>query len=280
MYGAPAQPDPEYTLTASLNPNPDPNLNPNPNPIPNPNQVRLLTQGPMAAPMRAVHGQRTVALRPPAAAPSSEGGNQGTLMEELCGRNQLGWCALHTAAFRGDEVGVRLLLEAGMPPDWPTADGCTALHLAATQGHKLTLDLLIARGGGVNASGAGGETPLGVAAARGDSHAASQLLAAGAHPQCADRSGWTPMHSALWRGDRDLTREMMRHGGAVQMHPAPTPPPASMGGRPWEAPQLEREPPRLPAGEPIDYASAHLKRALVKQTAADAAAGEAVMRFY
>ena len=268
-----------------LNPNPNPNLNsrpgPNPNPNPNPNQVRLLTQGPMAAPTRAVHGQRTVALRPPPPAAYGEGGNHGTLMDELCGRNQLGWCALHTAAFRGDEVGVRLLLEAGMPPNWPTADGCTALHLAAAQGHKLTLELLIARGGGVNASGAGGETPLGVAAARGDSHAASHLLAAGAHPQCADRSGWTPMHSALWRGDRDLTREMLRHGGAVQMHPAaPTPPPpANVGrGREWEAPQsrAEREPPRLPAGEPIDYAPAHLKRAL----GGDAVAGEAVMRFY
>ena len=237
--------------------------------------VRLLTRGPSAAPTRAVHGQqRTVALRPPPPpAAAGEGASEGTLMDELCGRNQLGWCALHSAAFRGDEVCVRLLLEAGMPPDWPTADGCTALHLAAAQGHKLTLELLIARGAGVNAGGAGGETPLGVAAARGDGHAASKLLAAGAQPGCADRSGWTPMHSALWRGDRELTREMLRHGGAVQEPPGPTRDAADTGrGRESS----------VPAGEPINYAPAHLKRALVKETAADAAAGEAeaVMRFY
>lgn len=58
---------------------------------------------------------------------------RGLSLDELCGRNKLGWCALHTAAFRGHAVAVRLLLDAGAPVNFPTADGCTALHLAAAR---------------------------------------------------------------------------------------------------------------------------------------------------
>ena len=64
---------------------------------------------------------------------------------------------------------------------------------------------------------------------------------------------------------------MLRYGGALK-----TPRPASDGaelssantGWEWEAPLVDGELPRLPAGEPIDHASALLKRALVQQTAA------------
>ena len=66
----------------------------------------------------------------------AEDGRRG----ELCKRNQLGWCALHTAAFRGQEVAARLLLDAGTPVDWPTADGSTALHLAAARNRWQNVD--------------------------------------------------------------------------------------------------------------------------------------------
>ena len=89
------------------------------------------------------------------------------------------------------------------------------------------------------------------------------------------------MHSSLWRGDRDLTRQLLRHGGAVKMRKpgegASVPYSMSVsGGHPIE----QTFAPDLPAGDPIDYASAELKRLLVKQTAANAAAEEAVVRFY
>ena len=195
----------------------------------------------------------------------------GPRRDELCKRNQLGWCALHTAAFRGQEVAVRLLLDAGTPVNWPTADGRTAVHLAVGEGQQLTLQLLVDRDGDVNAQAHGGETPLGVAATRGNTRVAEKLLSKGAQPQHPDQSGWTPMHSSLWRGDRDLTRELLRHGGAVKM------PQTNVGPPPLES---EPDAPHFPAGDPIDHASADLKRMLIKQSAANVAADEAVVRFY
>ena len=84
------------------------------------------------------------------------------------------------------------------------------------------------------------------------------------------------MHSALWQGDRDLTRELLRHGGAVKM-PHSDPPPSLTIGSTTSA---DRDPSALPAGDPIDYASAELKRLLVKQDAATVAVEEAVVRWY
>ena len=63
--------------------------------------VRLLTQ--TQNNVRAGHG-RVAAMRIP-----SDGVRDSTLMDELCLRNQLGWCALHTAAFHGQEVFVTAL---------------------------------------------------------------------------------------------------------------------------------------------------------------------------
>lgn len=66
--------------------------------------VRLLTQTSQEASQdkaRTGHEQAAARLPPPAL---PGGVKTGTLKEELCRRNQLGWCALHTAAFRGEEV--------------------------------------------------------------------------------------------------------------------------------------------------------------------------------
>lgn len=221
----------------------------------------------------AMLGQLAGARAGPGASRTAEVGQ----LDEFCARNQLGWCALHTAAFRGQEVAVRLLLDAGAPIDWPTADGCTALHLAAAEGRLLTLQVLLGRGSNVHARAAGGETALAAAVLRGNSRAAELLLAAGADAQVPDHAGWTPMHSALWQGDRDMTRELLRHGGAVRMSHAEKDPHALLrpGGR-----LEEHACSAMPAGDPIDHASAELKRLLVKQDAASAAADEAQVRYY
>ena len=58
---------------------------------------------------------------------------RGLALDELCRRNKLGWCALHTAAFRGQMVAAQLLIDAGTPVNFPTADGCTAVYLAAAR---------------------------------------------------------------------------------------------------------------------------------------------------
>ena len=51
-----------------------------------------------------VQRERAVVLRPPPPPYGEYGERGGTLLDELCRRNQLGWCALHTAAFHGHEV--------------------------------------------------------------------------------------------------------------------------------------------------------------------------------
>jgi ankyrin repeat protein len=78
-----------------------------------------------------------------------------TLGDEELGR-------LPVAAMASNTRGVRLLLEAGWPPDASTAKGTTALHWAGFHGHVEIAKLLIARGAPLEArDGEFDATPLG-----------------------------------------------------------------------------------------------------------------------
>lgn len=78
-------------------------------------------------------------------------GSTRCTVDELRLRNRLGWCPLHTAAFRATDTAVQALLEAGLPADTPSADGATALHLATSRGHLGTVRLLLESGCSVDA---------------------------------------------------------------------------------------------------------------------------------
>jgi ankyrin repeat protein len=50
---------------------------------------------------------------------------------------------LHTAAWKGHEEVVRLLLEAGCDKDNPNINGITPLHEATWKGHERVVHLLL-----------------------------------------------------------------------------------------------------------------------------------------
>ena len=68
--------------------------------------------------------------------------------------------ALHWAARKGLEEGVKCLLEANAEPDWANREGSTALHWAARKGAADAVRLLLAAGSDREAVTKWGSTPL------------------------------------------------------------------------------------------------------------------------
>eukprot|EP00966_Prymnesium_polylepis_P011351 261595-Prymnesium_polylepis.2 len=115
--------------------------------------------------------------------------------EELCLRNDLGWAALHSAAFHGRESAARMLLAAGAHVDERSADGWTALQLATSQGHARTAAVLLDARADPNHSQprSGAEPAIVQAAARGHERTVRVLLERGAAEEALRgvRAAWS-----------------------------------------------------------------------------------------
>lgn len=105
--------------------------------------------------------------------------------------NNWGCTSLYFAAWHGDEVMAKLLLDAGA-----TKQREDALRIAATNGHAETVRLFIARGASVNATSRNGRTALFSAASKGRADVVKILLEAGADPAITDHRGKTPADEA------------------------------------------------------------------------------------
>ncbi|NCG19627.1 MAG: hypothetical protein GWP91_11525 [Rhodobacterales bacterium] len=102
-------------------------------------------------------------------------------------KSELGWTALHLAAFRGHAECIPLLLQAGLPADLRarspgTYEGCTPLQLAVVCGSEA---------------------------------ATRVLLKAGADPGLIDEAGWTPLHHAAHEGKRVIAKALIIAGAPV-----------------------------------------------------------------
>jgi ankyrin repeat protein len=127
-----------------------------------------------------------------------------------------GWAALHLAAFAGQTVSARRLLDAGADVNVVSINtmATTPLHTASSgAATTAVVELLLARGASTNARAAGGVTPLHNAAARGMTSIAEMLLAHGADPAAVMGTGQSAAmiaaakgHSLLARRIRDLER--------------------------------------------------------------------------
>ena len=174
-------------------------------------------------------------------------GSTRCTVDELCLRNKLGWCPLHTAAFHAADAAVQALLEAGLPADVPSADGATALHLATSRGHLSTVRLLLEAGCSVDVQQADGETALALVARRGDVAMAALLVEHRASVTSTDFAGWTALHSALWQDNHPLARVLLTSRSDAAA-------PVVRGGA-----RL------LPAGEPEAHAPPTVKHVLLQQ---------------
>ena len=102
-------------------------------------------------------------------------------------KSELGWTALHLAAFGDHTTCIPLLLQAGLPADLRarapgTYEGCTPLQLAVASGSEAATQL---------------------------------LLKAGANPSLVDEAGWTPLHHAAHEGNRVIAKALILAGAPV-----------------------------------------------------------------
>lgn len=100
--------------------------------------------------------------------------------------NQAGETALMMAALKGNQEGVKLLLERGAAINRP---GWTPLHYAATGPAPEVVKLLLERGADVDAASPNGSTPLMLAAQYGSEDSVKLLLDRGADPSRANQRG-------------------------------------------------------------------------------------------
>jgi uncharacterized protein len=122
-----------------------------------------------------------------------------------------GWTALHLAAFSGQTVAARLLLDAGADANAISTNAMASapLHTAASgAAAAAVISLLLERGASARTRAAGGVTPLHNAAARGSMPVVDLLLAHGADPAALMDTGQSPAMIAVAKGHSLLARRI------------------------------------------------------------------------
>lgn len=128
----------------------------------------------------------------------------------LNSRNRDGDTALRLAAFNGQEVFVRRLVEAGAAVN---SYGWTPLAYAAFNGHAPIVDYLLKRGAEVDARSENGSTALMIAARNGHLAVVQTLLRHHAKPDLRNENGLTALDWAQQTGNTDIV-EILRAAGA------------------------------------------------------------------
>lgn len=174
------------------------------------------------------------------------------------------------AAYRGDRVTARALINRGASLAARDENGYTPLHWAAYNGDVRMLELLLEAGAPVDPLDAKGTTPLMLAAWNGYAQCVHTLLAHGANRELRSTDGFIALDYARSRHHTAVMRELVaiavvRHPGPVRPLPRPMPRPqirplpiARATPRPHvvatPAPEpvviLTPEPTPEPAGEP------------------------------
>ena len=116
------------------------------------------------------------------------------------------------AVQRGDQEGVRSLLEQQADVNVSQPDGATALHWAAHRDDLETARLLIGAGADVNAVNDYGITVLSLASTNGSVSMVEELLRAGADPNAAQPSGETPLMTAARSGSVESVTALLAQG--------------------------------------------------------------------
>ena len=125
--------------------------------------------------------------------------------------------ALHRAAFSGDQVLAKKLIDAGDKVNAKGADGAAPLHRAAFRGHVAVTELLLSRGAKVDIKNKEGRTPLHRAAFKGHDVVVGLLLAGGANATVGDKEGRTPLHRAAFGGRKDVAELLLASGAKVDV---------------------------------------------------------------
>lgn len=110
---------------------------------------------------------------------------------------------LRDAAWRGENVMVRNLLDQGVDPNGEGPNGATPLIMAAARGHRTVASFLIRAGANPNKAGRNGCSPMTWAARNGWPEMIRFLHRHGAVVDHRDAGGLTPLMRAAWNARID-----------------------------------------------------------------------------
>jgi len=143
---------------------------------------------------------------------------------------------LAVAASLNNAFAVRVLLEKGVPVDWPAIDGATPLLVAAASGYVDLMRMLLAAGANPNSHDQHRDTPLMAATRVGSIEAVKLLLLHRANPNAADAADRTAVHWAAMTGRRDIVRSLVDGGAAIEVSDAAGRTPATYAAEKGHAP--------------------------------------------
>lgn len=127
-----------------------------------------------------------------------------------------GMRALHRASIRGHLDVVKLLLASGAEMEIADENGCTPLYFACAGGHERVVKLLLCRGAEVNAREEGGKTPLHEASHGDFDNIVHLLVAAGADINGIDNTGRSSIHYAAVADTGTVMRTLLEAGADAE----------------------------------------------------------------
>lgn len=116
------------------------------------------------------------------------------------------------AAFTGNIVGAKILLDKGADPNTIRSDGLSVLMVAANAGNPALVEELLKHNADVKPQDDAGETALSFAARNGSLPIAQMLVGAGAEIDKADADGLTPLMEASMNGHADVVKFLLSKG--------------------------------------------------------------------
>ena len=131
-------------------------------------------------------------------------------------RDGCGRTALWHYAWRGDDTGLKHLLDLGADPSVLDGDGDGPLAAVARRGEARCIEcveILLKRGAPTDTRNDDGRTALWHASNYGRTKVVDALLRGGADPNEGDRHGATPVHAACAAGRAACARLLLRNGG-------------------------------------------------------------------
>ena len=133
-----------------------------------------------------------------------------------------GVSSLMMAAAKGNRTIANMLIHAGADPNRTGRRGCSAMTWAARNGWPEMIRFLAAQGARIDHQDGGGLTPLMRAAWNGKAAAVAALLALGADVTLRDRLGNTALGYALIQSEDEIAMQL-RAAGAVEAPDAAAP---------------------------------------------------------
>ncbi|MGH8620069.1 MAG: ankyrin repeat domain-containing protein [Burkholderiales bacterium] len=130
-------------------------------------------------------------------------------------RDEREWTPLMVAAFNGNEVVAKLLIQHGANPNALDRAGYAPLHWAALNGFEEVVRLLIDKGVDRNARSKFGITALMQTASGGHCGVLTLLLQADADPDLASDDGLTPLHKAVANGHAQAVEILLKAGASI-----------------------------------------------------------------